>query len=174
MLVYPDRFSDNKRSVKLEGEGYFEVVRDEKAPFFVETDGMVVNVLGTHFNVKNYENKETIETTLLSGKVEVLLSGMSSGIVLKPNQRISCNRQNGTYSLAEVDASDYIIWIGDKLVCTNEKLSTILHRMKHWYNMQERSSARSSPVVDHPERITGRNLEVVDLDQPDSLYNRGR
>lgn len=46
MLVYPDRFSDNKRSVKLEGEGYFEVVRDEKAPFFVETDGMVVNVLG--------------------------------------------------------------------------------------------------------------------------------
>ena len=55
MLIYPEQFSDNKRSVKLEGEGYFEVVRNEKAPFFVETDGMIVNVLGTHFNVKNYE-----------------------------------------------------------------------------------------------------------------------
>ncbi len=152
MLVYPDRFSDNKRSVKLEGEGYFEVVRDEKAPFFVETDGMVVNVLGTHFNVKNYENKETIETTLLSGKVEVLLSGMSSGIVLKPNQRISCNRQNGTYSLAEVDASDYIIWIGDKLVCTNEKLSTILHRMKHWYNID--IECRKGVPLDHRLSLT--------------------
>lgn len=151
-LVYPDHFSDNKRSVKLEGEGYFEVVRNEKAPFFVETDGMVVNVLGTHFNVRNYENKETIETTLLSGKVEVLLSGMSSGIVLKPNQRISCNRQNGTYSLAEVDASDYIIWIGDKLVCTNEKLSTILHRMKHWYNMD--IECRKGVPLDHRLSLT--------------------
>lgn len=152
MLVYPDHFSDNKRSVKLEGEGYFEVVRNEKAPFFVETDGMVVNVLGTHFNVKNYENKKMIETTLLSGKVEVLLSGMSSGIVLKPNQRISCNRQNGIYSLAEVDASDYIIWIGDKLVCTNEKLSTILHRMKHWYNMD--IECRKGVPLDHRLSLT--------------------
>ena len=54
---------------------------------------------------------------------------------MKPNQKISCNKQNGTYNLAEVDASDYIIWIGDKLVCTNEKLSVVLHRMKHWYNL---------------------------------------
>lgn len=152
VLVYPEHFSENKRFVKLEGEGYFEVVRNEKAPFFVETDGMVVNVLGTHFNVKNYENKETIETTLLSGKVEVLLAGMNKGFVLKPNQRISCNRQNGTYSLTEVDASDYIIWIGDKLVCTNEKLSTILHRMKHWYNMD--IECRKGVALNHRLSLT--------------------
>lgn len=152
MLIYPEQFSDNKRSVKLEGEGYFEVVRNEKAPFFVETDGMIVNVLGTHFNVKNYENKETIETTLLSGEVEVFLSGMSKGIILKPNQRISCNRQSGTYNLAEVDASDYIIWIGDKLVCTNEKLSTILHRMKHWYNME--IECKKGVSLDHRLSLT--------------------
>lgn len=134
-LVYPEHFQSGKRQVQLEGEGYFEVVRDEKAPFLVETDGMVVNVLGTHFNVKNYENKETVETTLLSGKVEVFLPGLDKSIVLKPNQRISCDKQSGAYKLAEVDAADYIIWIGDKLVCTNEKLSVVLHKMKHWYNL---------------------------------------
>lgn len=134
-LVYPEHFQPGKRQVQLEGEGYFEVVRDEKAPFLVETDGMVVNVLGTHFNVKNYENKETVETTLLSGKVEVFLPGLDKSIVLKPNQRISCDKQSGAYKLAEVDAADYIIWIGDKLVCTNEKLSVVLHKMKHWYNL---------------------------------------
>lgn len=134
-LVYPEHFQPGKRQVQLEGEGYFEVVRDEKAPFLVETDGMVVNVLGTHFNVKNYENKETVETTLLSGKVEVFLPGLDKSIVLKPNQRISCDKQSGAYKLAEVDAADYIIWIGDKLVCTNERLSVVLHKMKHWYNL---------------------------------------
>ncbi len=135
VLVYPEHFQAGKRQVKLEGEGYFEVVRNEQAPFFVETDGMTVNVLGTHFNVCNYKNRETVETALLSGKVEVFLPGLDKGIILKPNQKISCNKQNGTYNLAEVDASDYIIWIGDKLVCTNEKLSVVLHRMKHWYNL---------------------------------------
>ena len=77
---------------------------------------------------------------------------MSKGIILKPNQRISCNRQNGTYSLAEVDASDYIIWIGDRLVCTNEKLSTILHRMKHWYNMD--IECRKGVPLDHRLSLT--------------------
>lgn len=152
VLVYPEHFSEGKRFVKLEGEGYFEVVRNEKAPFFVETEGMVVNVLGTHFNVRNYENKEILETTLLSGKVEVLLPGMSSGIILKPNQRLSCNRQDGTYDLAEVDATDYIIWIGDKLVCTNEELSTVLHRMKHWYNMD--IECRKGVPLDHRLSLT--------------------
>ena len=80
------------------------------------------------------ENVEAVGI-LLSGKVEVFLPGLDKGIILKPNQKISCNKQNGTYNLAEVDASDYIIWIGDKLVCTNEKLSVVLHRMKHWYNL---------------------------------------
>lgn len=134
-LIYPEHFQPGKRQVQLEGEGYFEVVRDEKSPFLVETDGMVVNVLGTHFNVKNYENEKTVETTLLSGKVEVFLPGLDKSIVLRPNQRISCDKQSGAYKLGEVDAADYIIWIGDKLVCTNEKLSVVLHRMKHWYNL---------------------------------------
>ena len=135
MLVYPEHFATDKRQVRLEGEGYFEVMRNEDVPFLVETDGMVVNVLGTHFDVSDFKDRETVETTLLSGKVEVFLPGVSKGIILKPNQKISCNKQSGNYKLADVNASDYIIWIGDKLVCTNEKLSTILHRMKHWYNM---------------------------------------
>ena len=135
VLVYPEHFQAGKRHVQLEGEGYVEVMRNEKAPFLVETDGMVVNVLGTHFNVSNYKGKETVETTLVSGKVEVFLPGLDKSIILKPNQKISCNRRNGAYKLDDVDASDYIIWIGDKLVCTNEKLSTVLHKMKHWYNM---------------------------------------
>lgn len=135
-LIYPEHFESNKRQVRLEGEGYFEVKRNEKSPFSVETDGMTVNVLGTHFNVSNYNTRKMIETTLLSGKVEVFLPGQDKGIILKPNQKISRDKESGSFHLTEVEAADYIIWIGDKMVCTNEKLSTILHRMEHWYNME--------------------------------------
>ena len=134
-LTYPKHFSGGNRHVQLEGEGYFEVVHDKEAPFLVETDGMVVNVLGTHFNVKNYEDRKIAETTLLSGKVKAYLPASKQNLILKPNQRLACNRKTGGYKVADVDASDYIIWIGDKLVCTNEPLETILNKIKHWYNI---------------------------------------
>lgn len=134
-LIYPESFASDKRQVQLEGEGYFEVIHDENIPFYVETDGLTIQVLGTHFNVNSYTDSETIETTLLSGKVEVFLPGTEQRILLKPNQKITCNKQDGSYTLDDVDSSDYIIWVKDKLVCTNEKLSTILNRMEHWYHV---------------------------------------
>lgn len=134
-LIYPEHFQADNRRVRLEGEGYFEVVRNEKAPFLVETNGMEVNVLGTHFNVANYAYKQFAETTLLSGKVEIYLPTTKQRFLLKPNQRVRCNPQTGAYQVKDVDGSDYIIWIGDKLVCTNEPLSVILHKIKHWYGL---------------------------------------
>lgn len=135
-LMYPEDFMADTRGVKLRGEGYFEVAKHEKIPFVVETDGMRVRVLGTHFNVKNYDYQAGMETALLSGQVEILLPGMAHSILLKPNQKLFRDRKTGKYDLSDVVASDYAIWIGDKLVCTNEKLSSILHKMKHWYNLE--------------------------------------
>lgn len=134
-LVYPERFESDNRRVRLDGEGYFEVVKNEKAPFLVETNGMEVNVLGTHFNVENYAYKRFAETTLLSGKVEIYLPATKQRFMLKPNQQVSCNPRTGAYQVKDVDGSDYIIWIGEKLVCTNEPLSVVLHKIKHWYGL---------------------------------------
>ena len=66
-LTYPEKFSDKYRKVKLEGEGYFKVKKNEQAPFFVETNQMTVNVLGTSFDVKDYSDKMNSETTLITG-----------------------------------------------------------------------------------------------------------
>ena len=134
-LIYPETFSSDNRRVKLEGEGYFEVVRNEQAPFYVETNGMVVNVLGTHFDVKNYDGKNTLETVLLSGKVEVYFPGTEKRIILKPDEKIICDKQTGAYKLSKVNAADYILWINDKLVCTNETLAMVIHKMKRWYGV---------------------------------------
>lgn len=134
-LIYPETFSKDNRRVKLEGEGYFEVVRNEQAPFYVESNGMVVNVLGTRFDVKNYEAKNTSETVLLSGKVEVYFPGTKKSVLLKPDDRITCDKLTGEYKLSKVNASDYILWINDKLVCTNETLAMVIHKMKRWYGI---------------------------------------
>lgn len=134
-LIYPETFDADSRRVKLEGEAYFEVMHNEQAPFYVETDGMVVNVLGTHFDVRNYSTGFTLETILLSGQVEVFFPATRKRVLLEPNQKITCNKRTGNYETKAVNAADYIVWINDKLVCTNERLADVLHKMKRWYSI---------------------------------------
>src|SRR6185436_7434874 len=50
-LIYAGVFSDSTREVRLEGEGYFDIVKDPSHPFIVHTDGIDVRVLGTTFNL---------------------------------------------------------------------------------------------------------------------------
>ena len=49
-LSYPKRFKSDNREVQLTGEAYFEVSKDQKHPFIVQTEHINVQVLGTHFN----------------------------------------------------------------------------------------------------------------------------
>lgn len=134
-LTYPENFAKEARVVQLEGEGYFNVVKNTKVPFYVETNEMKVNVLGTQFDMKNYPNRESMETTLLSGKVEVHFKDMDTGIVLKPNQKISIHKASGKHDIKELDARKQIVWINNQLAFSNEKLSDILHGIGFWYGL---------------------------------------
>lgn len=93
-LTYPKEFSDKSRIVNLNGEAYFEVYKDKKHPFVVNTDAINVEVLGTHFNVRAYKNSDEIKTSLFEGSVSVKDKDNSSFIVLKPNESAIYNKTN--------------------------------------------------------------------------------
>ena len=57
-LTYQQNFGQDNRKVKLSGEGYFEVKKDAKKKFIVNTEYMDVTVLGTKFNLYAYEDKK--------------------------------------------------------------------------------------------------------------------
>ena len=59
------------REVRLEGEAFFDVVKQPDRPFIVHTSGIDIKVLGTAFNVKSYPEDKNVETTLYRGLVEV-------------------------------------------------------------------------------------------------------
>lgn len=135
-LSYPEVFDKDCRRVQLEGEAYFEVTENRKAPFYVETADMTVNVLGTRFNMKNYTYQPTTETTLLSGKVEVTFPSTGERVILEPNQKILWNKNNRSHDLSRVNADDYIVWINERLVFNKDRLSDILFKMERWYNIE--------------------------------------
>jgi len=67
-LNYKKDFNTHFREVELEGEAFFDVVKDAAHPFIVHTSGIDVKVLGTVFNVKSYPQDENNRSYSASGR----------------------------------------------------------------------------------------------------------
>jgi ferric-dicitrate binding protein FerR (iron transport regulator) len=87
-LKYPDQFNGKLREVFLEGEAFFNVAKNTQVPFIVYTSDINIRVLGTEFNVKSYPDEGIIETTLVSGAVDIESPDKNETLFkLKPNQK---------------------------------------------------------------------------------------
>jgi len=156
-LKYDLNFIDN-RLVELEGEAYFDVVHARSHPFYVRTSDIRIKVLGTKFNVKSYPDDKTIETTLLSGLVEIeTLSPVAGGgrkLILKPNQKATFrkniehitiqNEINEPLSprgikeigiFEDIDTTPITSWKDSRLIFINEPFESLLKKMERWYDV---------------------------------------
>ena len=134
-LRYPVRFSGNRRTVYLKGEGYFVVAPDKDRPFTVSAgDDVDVRVLGTKFNVSAYAGDEEIITTLAEGSVEIVMSGDSTR--MQSNEQVVFNKKEKTFYRGEVDASVYSAWKDGKFIFEDQPLERIMERLKRWYDME--------------------------------------
>lgn len=134
-LIYPDNFSEHTREVTLIGEAYFDVAKDASKPFIVKANGIDVKVLGTSFNVSCYDQQPTIETTLVEGKVAVVIPNQSEEIIT-PSQQLVFDKTKQTSATATVDTRIYTSWINDKLIFKNERIDVILTKLQYWYDFE--------------------------------------
>jgi ferric-dicitrate binding protein FerR (iron transport regulator) len=167
-ISYTENFTAKRRVVTLNGEGFFDVVCDDSHPFFVETNGFIVKVLGTEFDVKNYAADTLSEITLLSGKIEVYPEDKDEPIRLSPHQKIAYNKQTGLYHIEKVDALEYALWKNEKLVMDNETLDAIFRKMERWYNVDivydhtlPVKARYSITITDEPKEEILRLLSII-------------
>lgn len=136
-LVFPVRFSGDKREVFLEGEGYFEVQKDEKHPFVVQVSGMSIQVLGTSFNVKAYQDEPDISATLVEGKVRIKTGDQpEDAYTLEPDQQAVFDKGNATVTVRNVDAATYTQWTAGRYVFTDQPLDEIMKTLSRWYDFE--------------------------------------
>ena len=133
-LYLTNGLKGRKREVRLEGEGYFEVARNEKRPFIVKTDKMDITVLGTKFTVTAYENFP-YSACLAEGSVNV--SGRNvPETVLRPGEMFSENGDGNTWRLEQVRASNFTAWAGSQMTFDEIPLTDIVESLEHWYNVE--------------------------------------
>lgn len=80
------------REIYLDGEGFFEVARNEQRPFLVHANKITTKVLGTSFIVKAFPQDKSVTVVVKTGKVSVYTNqnklNAKSEIILTPNQQI--------------------------------------------------------------------------------------
>lgn len=160
-LSYPKRFESDEREVELSGEAYFEVSKDRKHPFIVQTEAVDMRVLGTHFNVDAYRDNPDVRTTLLSGSVAVSNKSNSERIVLKPNEIAIYNKveQKLTCRMLE-NAKNEISWRHGEFIFDDLPLQDIARELSNSFG----TTIRIADTALQNYRITARFRNGEDLD----------
>lgn len=168
-IQFPTAFTGNERKVTVTGEVYFEVAAHRlrsglKMPFKVNVnDKAEIEVLGTHFNVKAYENEPVINTTLLEGSIAIRLSAGTNGkagkqSILKPGQQAkilvgqnkllvngnldsTANKTTGqdAKGLTVVNGTDInkvMAWKNNVFDFNDIAFEDAMYQLERWYNIE--------------------------------------
>ena len=148
-ILFPGRFSKNNRTVKLEGEAFFEVTANEEKPFLIKTKNHTVKVVGTRFNICEYPESNIIETTLEKGKVKIL-----SGNIIKdlfPGEQLSFNTETSEVRISKVDLEIYTTWKDGRYVFNDEPIDKIFTIIERWWDVK----------IDYPEKMKSERITGV-------------
>ena len=159
-LSFKQDFGKRERNVVIDGEGYFEVTRNESCPFVVNMhDNLRVKVLGTTFNVCSNLSEHSAEVILRSGSVQVSDSESNELVILRPDQKYSWDR--GTTEVTSVNAADCCRWYERRLAFDNVRLGDILESLSHKYQIRIKSNAGA--LDDTRMSLTVRNESVEEI-----------
>ena len=121
------------RSVTLDGEAFFKVVKDSK-PFIVATNHGTVEVKGTSFNIKTYADDNDFETTLVEGSVVFKVKNAGNEVTLKPGEQVS--KTESGYTVKKVETKYFTSWKEGKLLFNREPFPSFIKKLERWYNVK--------------------------------------
>lgn len=155
-LIYPKEQSTDQRWVKLKGEAFFEVEKENR-PFKVLTDYSEIAVLGTSFNVK--EGNQEVSVALVSGKVHVKDSE-GNQYDLAPLEMLTVNSA-GKARKSNFDVLAVTGWKDRILVFRNDDLTAVIAKLEHWYGVDLNFSGEVSDTWNYSGTYHNENLENV-------------
>lgn len=159
-VKYNGSFSAD-RQVTLKGEAFFDVAKDEKRPFVVNTEEIVVTALGTRFNIASYEDEKNVEVVLEEGKLIFSDKEMNKSYTMKPNDLVKYDKTHKDFSTEVVEPNKYVSWTEGKLVFRNDPVDVIARRLARWYNVDVEVNGSLTDDIRLRATFTDENLEEV-------------
>lgn len=132
-IKYKTPFIAKERIVELDGEAFFEIIKDTLKPFKVVSHGVTTTALGTSFNV-NCKSNDHVEIVLIAGKVRVTNASRKS-VILNPGKSAIAS-ESGKLQIKDFDYTDKVGWKDGVLVFKNNTLPEIITKLEDWYGVE--------------------------------------
>ncbi len=161
---YPSVFESDKREVFVDGEIFLDVAKDSNRPFYVETSTLIMEVLGTSFNVNSYANDNIEQLTLVEGSLKIIpkikRNKHYNSLTIKPNETATFFKNKKTLSVHQLESEPeksmidqkqllkpdissvkiseleaIISWKEDELIFKDESLEQMCIKMSRWYGI---------------------------------------
>ncbi|KVV13701.1 FecR family protein [Flavobacterium sp. TAB 87] len=135
-IVFSDTYNESERRIKLYGEAFFDVTKNKQKPFIVETEsGIDIKVLGTSFNIKSYADEKRLETTLVTGKIE-LKNKEAVLSTLLPKQQAVFFKSEKALSINTVNTSNFTSWKSGTLLFNETPLKEVVLSLERWFGVK--------------------------------------
>lgn len=132
ILSYPSMFNNKNRTVRLDGEGYFEVAADKVHPFTVNTEKLEITVLGTKFNVQAYPDDD-ITISLLEGYLQVQTGAQSA--LMEANELVVWSEKAGMVHFKNKTVQHAAQWTTGELMFVDERLADIAKALERHFGV---------------------------------------
>ncbi len=156
-ISIPRDFNKGNRNINFEGEGFFDVLRDESAPFEVAVNDLTVRVLGTSFNIREDESKT--EVTLVTGLVSLSANGTS--IALQPGEKGIYSHDSQRLFKVSNDDPNFQSWMTRKFQFEDTPLQGVISHLNNAYGSTlyiENESLMNCPLTVNLENL---ELEAI-------------
>ena len=153
-LTVSPEFGGTARTVRLDGEAFFQVARDTTRPFIVQAGGTTARVLGTSFNVTAYADEPHVRVVVAEGKVAFdapASSGgrardadPSTGVVLTADQSGEFTAEGGVVRRDAAVQPD-LDWIDGTLTFEDAPFAQVARELTRWYGIEVVVEDATSP-----------------------------
>ena len=130
---YPVQFDKDKREVFLTGEAYFEITKDPIKPFVVHTGKTTTQVVGTSFDLRNYNGEGHVELTVFTGKV---IFGSDKKVEVAHGNHVVFEKANGELHESPVKGLNALAWKTRRLQFEDTPLTEVLADLTRYFNIQ--------------------------------------
>jgi transmembrane sensor len=162
-IRYRTDFNEDNREIHLNGEAYFKVAKNTDLQLIVKAGMINVKATGTEFNIKAYDDEETIETTLVEGSVEITRTEEKTSetvtVNLNPNQKAIFIKDSDSFTLNDIEKEDQAepepertqyddilispkvdvdqvsAWTKGRLVIRGERLESLCQKLQRKYDV---------------------------------------
>lgn len=154
VIEYHENFTNN-RYLKLEGEAFFDVNRDEHHPFIISTAYGEIEVLGTSFNINTFN--KTTHVSVTSGLVE--LRNNDSSIKLNKNESATSN--GSTITDIVTNNLNYLSWKTGDFIFNHTILTEAINVLNKHFTVK----VVLDKNIDNTCKITGtfENQKIEDI-----------